>query len=333
MSFKQHFKQYLEARNALEFFNPPPADKDPMPDVGRIERVGRKEFEFPEDPQKRTLGDLYNRFIQKGGSIIGAGAFGRVLTHPSWDYVLKVFDASDECYLRFIRYAMNNPKIPCLPKVIGKPQRILGNFQRDVTDEYIAFVRLERLYPLTPENEKIVMDNRLRNAFREYAYVKKAGMELSEEEEPEAWHVINKTGEQFPHAESLINVLKELVVDPKYKNCIIDVHDENVMQRENGELVLTDPFSTANSLKPVDAHEKHGQILNHLFRKGYSQLPANTTINKLARKQGIKTSNKAYPRIFGNDADPVVKLAGRMGREGEPPSGSYQKSSSHRVPF
>lgn len=87
--------------------------------------------------------DIIRDFEKQGGSLIGSGTYGDVLRHPSWPYVAKIF-AYDPCYLKFIRFVINNP-LPAFPKFFGYPQKVYPSFSRSIWEETMYIIRMEKL--------------------------------------------------------------------------------------------------------------------------------------------------------------------------------------------
>jgi hypothetical protein len=93
------------------------------------EFVLKEEFDSVSDfllnPEHRnkTFNQLLDEFEKSGGKFIGSGKYGQVFEHPSWKYVIKVFQNDPE-YLSFARFAYRNPH-PSFPKFYGPPQRII----------------------------------------------------------------------------------------------------------------------------------------------------------------------------------------------------------------
>lgn len=194
--------------------------------------------------KKRTLWDVLNDFAKAGGHWAG-GKFGTVLLHPRWDYVYKFF-TRDDCYLRFIRWAMRNSH-PCLPKVLSKPRRILPFYRRHKTEEEIYIVKLERLneWKCPPEVKDM---GGFAYVLEHVALTKGAydGDEMPEHWEGrpkshiERWHKTKDFLNRHPEIKQLADfylVLLDVPID-----CALDIHVGNVMQRNDGTLVFTDPF-------------------------------------------------------------------------------------------
>ena len=152
------------------------------------------------------LNQIESLFQQKGGKILGQGAFAKVYSHPSWSYVLKLF-SDDPCYIRYVKYAMrsNNKHFPVF---LDKPRKYLPSFKRQLHSEFVYAVRMEPLQQL--------------------------GMSHSDFDD---W--MNEVEFINPSlADAIQDVVREL------KGCVMDFHKGNFMMRRDGTIVITDPVAT-----------------------------------------------------------------------------------------
>lgn len=224
------------------------------------EFVLKEEFDSVSDfllnPEHRnkTFNQLLDEFEKSGGKFIGSGKYGQVFEHPSWKYVIKVFPNDPE-YLSFARFAYRNPH-PSFPKFYGPPQRIIPFYRRTPANamEYVA--RVEKLYPV--QNQEL-LDYIVRN-YEEaipYFHAVKTG-DVDKEYERTIYptvkerrqgvtpytvkeRIFQKTENAFkkyPQLKSLYEAIYLVVTNIKAS---LDIHKNNIMQRQNGDLVLTDP--------------------------------------------------------------------------------------------
>jgi hypothetical protein len=153
---------------------------------------------------------------------IGAGSFARVLKHPNYPYVLKLFDAKDTCYLKFLNWVSQNQNSPYLPEVRGKPLKITKD---------VYAIRLERLSPIRGNNPQFSLMNTWHN-YKLY--------DVRDEEEFKKLFKMLADAELYQSQQDFIDFLFELSKFVKsISSCEVDYHDANVMQR-NDILVVID---------------------------------------------------------------------------------------------
>ena len=148
-------------------------------------------------------------------SPIGTGAYGTVFKNFDYSYVLKVF-FRDSAYLKWLNFCKDNQNNIYIPK-------LKNSFIRIIPKEEVYAVRMEPLKELhgyTDLKKYNKLSKTIQNGF--YAISDKK------------FNIKNKD--------------LSLVIRFLYKMHIIgdldlDMHKHNVMKRENGELVITDPIS------------------------------------------------------------------------------------------
>lgn len=193
---------------------------------------------------------LMDEFEKSGGKVLGYGSKGSVYEHPSWNYVLKMF-YDDEFYIRFIRFVIQN-RHPSFPKIFSL-QRIVPFFKRYPTQEKMYIVRMEKLNPISRDLFKELEFNLDRGV----SYIKdlKAGT-ADRTEEVIASREKRKAGIRYEYVPVHGYVLEVLKKHPNFYYVFEgmyllhnsglkgawDIHRENLMQRTNGEIVITDPL-------------------------------------------------------------------------------------------
>jgi hypothetical protein len=273
-------------------------------------------FLNPENDSK-SYNDIINDFKAHGGKIIGNGSFGIVLEHPSWNYVLKIF-IEDVAYLRFVRFAIKNPRVS-FPKFYDKPRKIIPRYTRPINHETLYIVRMEKLQPIKSMNyyaieslinkdEEITLERYTLQT--KYDALKQLNDDNENNKNKERILACYKTidayteqlNELIKERDVLVDKLKiiypnitQFISDYKFLNKELrnagndDIHEKNVMQRPNGQLIISDPFAHAphtdnkelNSLmdkRRYDSqqyfmatakHLKGGQKIPNKFRKKY----------------------------------------------------------------
>lgn len=197
----------------------------------------------------RSWKEVKEDFLADGGEILGEGAFAQVFSHPKWNYVLKIFP-NDDCYLRFIRYVMKNPK-SYFPKIIGAPQRIYPQFIRNLDWDHVYIVRLEKLEKIEGSDRNVLRD--ILKIARNMAFDNKALAKVSNpNEEATINSELRKMESEIaaiirddPSKKEFINTVVAFAGkrNPLFDDCIADLHVGNVMRNALGEWIITDPFA------------------------------------------------------------------------------------------
>ncbi len=174
--------------------------------------------------------DLVKAFKEDGGTFLGSGQMGEVYTHPSWNFALKLYN--DEIYTKFVRFAIKNPH-PSFPKFYGSPREIIPNFKRTRRMNTIHIIRIEKLQPSDLKMTNRQLDNMIYRGI----------------------HVIRTNAEDH-------EILGLFAKNPKFRTLCegwnilldlrwdtgMDIHGDNIMQRDNGDYVIIDPFYTGPSI-------------------------------------------------------------------------------------
>ena len=195
------------------------------------ELVGVKKY------KTREMRDVLKDFEAAGGEWLGNGKFATVIGHPRWNYVIKFFP-KDGCYVAFVRFAMRNPH-PSFPKFLDKPKQIVPFHKRPHTEPFLHIVKMERLRPLNDDKE---LHDWIKY-FLEREAIHHGEKRLEYEDNPRAQeteHRIMAGYKKYPALHSLVEAYS-LLLHKFDANCAHDIHSGNIMQRDNGELVLTDP--------------------------------------------------------------------------------------------
>lgn len=102
-----------------------------------------------------TWAQLVNMLRQQYGiTQIGEGDYGQVFSHPTWDYVVKVFD-NDDAYLSFVNYCTDHHPIS-FPRFTKKVVKIHQFHARNIdVPKYINVVQMERLQQLRNPSKKL----------------------------------------------------------------------------------------------------------------------------------------------------------------------------------
>lgn len=190
----------------------------------------------------------WSRFVdflaQQDIHIIGRGSFGRVFYSPSWNYVIKVFE-KDDAYLKFVNFAINNPN-KHFPKFLKNPKNIPQFLTRKLhAPDYLVVVKIEKLEEIEEklgkflakqldvlelyyfDGEHFTMKDYFNNEYVDYDNVQ---------------HLFKYYQQKYQL--DVESILKAYISLQKQLNHTItdDLHEGNLMQREDGTVVFIDPF-------------------------------------------------------------------------------------------
>jgi len=174
------------------------------------------------------------------------GTFGVVLTHSSWQHVLKLF-AKDDCYLAFVDYAIKHPNVH-FPKFEKDPIKLTSFFKAGAqpSDKFYA-LKIEKLEPLGDAEDAIFGQAFMNQKFIDGYLLAKKDNTIKD------WitNVSSKRIDPFLLKKNLglIDALIE-VGNLSITNCKIDLHSQNLMKRKDGTIVIIDPFCDAHIGNP-----------------------------------------------------------------------------------
>jgi len=259
------------------------------------------EFLINPKHHNKTWDQLMKEFEASGGKYIGSGKHGQVFDHPSWPYVLKIF-SQDSLYTSFVRFAYRNPH-PSFPKFYGPPQRILPSYRRSPSLTKMYLVRMEKLNPVNKEIGNFLTKHIEDGAY--YVKAKEMGQDMIFKKRNTARQI--KAGEpeftdvyHYPH---IIDMLKKypklyqvfegwnILMNSKLQGSP-DIHSGNFMQRENGDIVIIDPFWEGSN--PYADYQK---MIDMEIDAVKEPLPQNVLGGKYPikkRKKKVKPKPKPY---------------------------------------
>lgn len=231
----------------------------------------------------RTLWDVLDDFKKAGGETF-SGQNGTVLTHPKWAYVFKFFE-NDEYYLRYVRWAMrqNSPHVPVF---LSKPRRITPFYMRSDRTPQIYVVKMERLTPITDPWLKQNFDWLVngptegmktlacRDQWEEIqaryadltqraeAFQGVRGLEAVMARSDIRDEIQSMMGrvrfiqafQNHPGLDALMEFIWTVFASAKLDGAH-DLHAGNIMQREDGTYVLTDPLWKGGT-SPLEQHRR-----------------------------------------------------------------------------
>ena len=256
----------------------------------------------------KTFEELLKDFRASGGEFIGGGQFGQVFDHPSWPYVLKIFP-HDDCYLAFARWA-SRINHPAFPKFFGAPQRVVPFYRRSANMARIYLARVERLYPIDRTLGRLIVDTV--HGAGAYFYAVKNGLLNQEVEKTNYDRATRKTQpyvkvkvyqdwiDLFKQHPKLLPLFEgwELLTQQHFQ-CSPDVKIENIMQRQNGDLVWIDPlWHGSNPYADAKA------ALDREIDAQPPERPLNVLGGKLPKKERPKKPPKTTYQPLGPDEIP-----------------------------
>lgn len=186
----------------------------------------------PDIDQELNLNRIVFYLKKEGFEPIGRGSYSYVLEHPYLNYLLKVFK-HDSGYLKFLEFCRSrNSKH--LPEFIGKIMK---------SEKFKNFyaVRIEKLkftnQPMMPLYDEIF--NILKKQF-------KFNIKINQENLENIYKQILENPKTKKYSDILtLEFLKTILelFDYGFKNNLsLDLNEMNTMQRNDGTIVIIDPF-------------------------------------------------------------------------------------------
>jgi hypothetical protein len=238
--------------------------------------------------------EVLEEFKKDGGIVLGQGKYSSVLFHPNWNYVLKIF-SNDAFYLKFIRFTMKNSR-PSFPKIFDKPRKIVPHFKRTKESEFLYIVPIEKLNPLS------------KLEWEDIQFYLTYSSENREEyrEKYESWKIISARLEEIEkNYPQLIQFKKDYDF---FENSGIegsfDIHKGNIMKRDNGEFVISDPLWEGET--PYQAYDRAMKIETDYYGDEYKNDPeyiqgGKKSIKKKSTKKKLVPSSEKF-----SDTDEVL---------------------------
>jgi hypothetical protein len=201
------------------------------------------DFLLNPDNRYKNWNQIIEEFKASGGEVLGVGSHAEVYSHPSWKYVVKVY-ANDPIYTKFVRFAYNHSD-SVFPKFFGLPQKIVPEYTRPKSMATLNLVRMERLQPI----DKKLAEQILNNLYSAVNYLNnpttpaRIGFKFTHTQEEDYYATRNlmpiRQLLQNPRIKEFYEGCRNLI---KFQGGALDMASNNIMQRQNGELVFADPF-------------------------------------------------------------------------------------------
>ncbi len=250
-------------------------------------------------------------FESSGGQFLGQGSYGSVYSHPKWPYVVKTF-TQDEPYVKFLRWSMKNPN-KSFPKMYGKPTQVIPPYKRqtDKADKFYA-VRLEKLNPINDSDWQL-FDKYKTQVARHFYY-------KDNQDEFNRFYEAPTREDYNERAADVINMLPNNVLEAIYGYYLMsranyhnewgaeDLHQRNVMQRDNGDIVLADPVWYGYN--PYEAARENEKMEYDYYGGGSYDTPEPKHVRggklpKRAREKKPKPSVPAAPTYSDHEDDDI----------------------------
>lgn len=207
----------------------------------------------------KTREDLINMLEQRGIKFIGGGKYGSVFAHDSWNYVLKIVE-DDPHYLAFVDWAMKHPS-PNFPKFEKKPLKMHVFHQRNRGDSNTMWViKIEKLQPIQDKKLLQFLVSELEN-MAVAAWRHENGRDIAE---PRPHYMQNMPDGTQQKGVTWADMFKQFPwmysLGLTYANFweaeagVPDIHGDNLMQRSDGTIVITDPVWEGET--PYQAYDK-----------------------------------------------------------------------------
>jgi hypothetical protein len=265
--------------------------------------------ELLSDPKNndKTLSAILSDFEKHGGKILGQGSYATALIHPSWKYVIKIF-SNDVPYIKFVRFVLKHPR-PSFPKFFDKPRRIIPNYTRPKAYSHLYVVKMEKLNPITEEEFSVIktyktresLDEYIKFVMRDYDHMtdrQKASTDAHVKSHMVRYEEIEK---KYPSISKFQDDYRFLITNGKDMGTP-DFNRRNIMKRDNGEFVLTDPYwEGENPYQTYDRlikaeigdYDRPHEIEPEMYRGGGLKLK--TPTRKIKTSPVVKPHNDEIP--------------------------------------
>ena len=190
-----------------------------------------------------TWNELVNELAKVGVRSLGKGRFGQVFHKSGWNYVIKVFE-NDSAYLEYVDFCINNPN-PHYPKFIKKPLNMHQfHVRTHHAEKMMQIVKIE-LFEKLQDNWYAINIAKLYNLYcgkiESIEFRKNNEYNISEYTNIED---VYKDFQQY-QIKGLMEAIDMIRHNlPEYQ---LDLHSENLMQRSDGTVVLSDPIYDSTS--------------------------------------------------------------------------------------
>lgn len=212
------------------------------------------------DPQHKDKEweELQKEFYATGGRQLGSGTFGTVYHHPKWPYVVKMF-TKDDPYLSFARFAYKHPH-KSFPKFYGPPKKITPEFSRNRSMGEVYLSRIEKLNPIS--TRLFEQMDKYKYPYRLYLYMTQREQNARHFYGDSYDYKLREAMDQLSDIpENVLSALEALeIIENESRNNdwgTIDWSSNNVMQRDNGDIVVIDPVWEGHNANAVRREQEN----------------------------------------------------------------------------
>lgn len=198
--------------------------------------------------------DELSQKLEQNGFKRAYGAYADVWWHPKWNYVYKVFER-DNAYIAFLEFCTTRQNNPHLPKVLKKPFQIHAIHDREhfVGDKLWA-VKTERLQPIPSSMEEF-----FNYKFKQIVFSARSGIEAPNplffkdeyrnySQDELTWEML---WDNYKDIDLKGLVYTSIAIMGNVRG-VLDVHSNNVMMRQDGTYVITDPLYEMDAVSIPD---------------------------------------------------------------------------------
>lgn len=179
-----------------------------------------------------------------------SGTYGKVFDNPKWNYVIKMWQ-KDDCYMDFVNFTIANPSNN-YPRFVKKKMMLPVFFKREKRSylNHVYFIRIERLQPIPRTMGEFLVNHLRGNVHHTQRYLDgeppySFGKDGTDMRGPdgETIHVrtVRDLWDQIPWLKDFDIAWHKLVTECPTE-CKTDEHPGNFMLRDDGTVVITDPF-------------------------------------------------------------------------------------------
>ena len=165
------------------------------------------------------------QFSKLGWTPIGEGAYGIVFENKNKNFVLKVSKHPDPAYDSYVKMIKNNPN-PHFPKISDLKKIVIKS------DEYYIYL-IEKLKHL---------DSKIGNVFSSLVTMLIRGYTIDQIKSTLQNTIWLTTFDRIIKKPQLLEAIELIAKLAKEHMFELDLHNQNVMYRPNGAIVITDPY-------------------------------------------------------------------------------------------
>lgn len=200
-----------------------------------IEQIEGSEYNRPAP--NSTLNQFALSMKRKGLKELGAGAMALVFQSEKTDEVIKVF-RKDDCFLQYLKLVSQNTENPHFPKI--------HSYQNLKTPPYagLHLVKMEKLQPVTDSAYRRLL-GLIKDLVEELNLVaddphpKQEYLDLITQLKDSLNKAVSDNADPNRNLYDAIDLVAHGITGLQ---CSPDLHKHNIMKRQDGTLVIIDPY-------------------------------------------------------------------------------------------